>query len=53
MGGFHAWLRQRPYSLFMLLGCSSVSMTSLLILSMYLDLVEEMLVSRSLIQCHG
>jgi hypothetical protein len=28
MRGFHDWLRQRPFSLFILFGCSSVLMAS-------------------------
>jgi hypothetical protein len=28
MRGFHGWLRQRSFSLFMLFGCSSISMAS-------------------------
>jgi hypothetical protein len=40
MRGFHDRLRGRPSSLFLLFGCSSISMASLIIRSMYLDLVE-------------
>jgi hypothetical protein len=43
--GFHDQLKQRPSSLFMLLGCSSISKASLIIQSMYLDLEERVLVS--------
>jgi hypothetical protein len=43
MRGFHDRLRQMSLSLFVLFACSSVSMTSLIIRSMYL--VDRMLVS--------
>jgi hypothetical protein len=43
MRGFHDWLRWR--SLFMLFGCRSISLASQIIWSMYLDLVERILVS--------
>jgi hypothetical protein len=48
--GFHDWLRRRLSSLFMLFGCSSISMASLIIWSMYLDLVDRMVVSWSWMQ---
>jgi hypothetical protein len=50
MRGFHDWLRRRPSSVFMLLGCSSISVFSLIIHSMYLDLVERMVVLWSQLQ---
>jgi hypothetical protein len=50
MKDFHDWLRQRPSSLFMLLGCSLISTASLIIRSMHLDLVNRTLVSWSWIQ---
>jgi len=43
MRGFHDWLMQRPSSLFVFV-CGSISMVSLIICSMYLDLVDRMLV---------
>jgi hypothetical protein len=43
--GFQRQLRHRPSSLFMLFGCSSISMASLNVWSMYLDLVDRILVS--------
>jgi hypothetical protein len=42
MGGFYDWLRQRPFFLLILLGCISISMASLIIWYMYLDLVQRM-----------
>jgi hypothetical protein len=47
ISGFHDWLRQRPSSLFMLFGCSSISVASLINRSIYLDLVDRILVSLS------
>jgi hypothetical protein len=40
MRGFHDWLKRRPSSLFM----QPISVVSLIIRSMYLDLIERMLV---------
>jgi hypothetical protein len=51
MRGFHDRLRQRPSSLFMLFVFSSISMASLISRSMYLDLVDRILVSWSWIRC--
>jgi hypothetical protein len=48
MRGLHDWLRQKPPSLFMLFNCSSISMASLIIWSMYLELVDTILVSMAL-----
>jgi hypothetical protein len=42
MRGFHD--RLRPSSLFILFGCSSISIASLIIQSMCLDLVDRMVV---------
>jgi hypothetical protein len=42
IGGFHDLLRQKPSSLFILYGWSSVSMASLMMRSMYLVFVESM-----------
>jgi hypothetical protein len=53
MRGFHDQLRRRPSSLFMLFGCSSISMASLIIWSMYLDLVDRMVVSWSWMRLSG
>jgi hypothetical protein len=38
--GFHKLLRQKPSSLFIVLGWSSVSTTSSMMKSMYMDLVD-------------
>jgi hypothetical protein len=51
MRGFHDLLRQKPYSLFILLGWSSISVTSPMMQSMYLGLVERMVVFCSWIWC--
>jgi hypothetical protein len=51
ISGFHDRLRQRPSSLFMLFGCSSISVASLICRSMYLDLVDRILVFWSWIRC--
>jgi hypothetical protein len=50
MRGFHDLLRQKPSSLFMLMGWSSVSVAGLMMQSMDLDLVERILVFWSWIQ---
>jgi hypothetical protein len=42
MRGFHNLLRQKPSSLFILLGWSSVSLVSLMIRPIYLGFVESM-----------
>ena len=47
--GFQDLLRVRPSSLFMLNGCISISMASLMSRTMYLVLAERSLVSCSLI----
>jgi hypothetical protein len=44
MGGFHDLFRQKPSCLFITLGWSSISITSLTIRSMYLGLLERMAV---------
>lgn len=49
MKGFPDWLRQRSFSLFMMLGWSSVSVAFLIILSIYMALVDRILVYWSLI----
>jgi hypothetical protein len=59
--GFHDLLRQKPSSLFILLGWSSISIASLMMPSMYLGLVERMVVLCKLdavpqvdtVLCHG
>jgi hypothetical protein len=51
ISGFHDWLRQRPSSLFMSLGYSSISLASLINWSMYLDLMDRILVSWRWIRC--
>jgi hypothetical protein len=44
MRGLHDLLRQKPSSLFMLMGWSSISTASLMMRSMYLELVVRMAV---------
>jgi hypothetical protein len=51
MRGFHDLLRQKPFSLFILLGWSSILIASLMMRSMYLGLVERMVVLCSWMRC--
>jgi hypothetical protein len=51
MRGFHDSLRQKSSSLFILLGCSSIKIVSLMMQSMYLGLVERMAVWCSWMLC--
>jgi hypothetical protein len=51
MRGFHDLLKQKPSSLFILLGWSSISIVSLIMRSMYLGLVERMVVFCSWMRC--
>jgi hypothetical protein len=44
MGGFHDTLREKPSSLLMLFGWSSISISSLIIWSTYLDFLVRILV---------
>jgi hypothetical protein len=50
--GFHDLLRQEPSYLFILLGLSSISIASLMMRSMYLGVVERMVVFCSWMRCH-
>ena len=49
--GFHDLLRLKPPSLFMLFGCISISMASLMRWSLYLVFVERSLVACNLMMC--
>jgi pimeloyl-ACP methyl ester carboxylesterase len=51
MRGFRDLLRQKTSSLFIVLGWSSISIASLMMQSMYLDLVERMVVLCSRMRC--
>jgi len=49
--GFHDFLREKPSPLFMLLGWSSISITSLMMHSIHLDFIVRILVSWNWVWC--
>jgi hypothetical protein len=53
MRGYHDLLRQKPSSMFVLLGWSSISVASLMVRSIYLGLMERLAVWCSWILCYA